>query len=218
MTATPAAGPLHGTVPSGRGRGARKPRRRGCGGGRPAGRGASGPRGCRRGACALQSSGSCARRIGCDGPTSTLLPIRPVRWATRWWWLSTGSAGMRSTLNERTAALVFGPMPGIASSQALASATGRSARKSRERPPRRSRDPAQDRLDARRLLLRPGHAGDGLLDLGDGGVDERAQSGYRARSALKARPESALRVRCESSEETSSLTGSRLWKYGIGQP
>ncbi len=45
-----------------------------------------------------------------------------------------------------------------------------------------------------------------------------SQSGKRARSALKARPDSALRVRCDRSEEISSLTGSRLWKYGIGQP
>jgi hypothetical protein len=45
-----------------------------------------------------------------------------------------------------------------------------------------------------------------------------SQSGKRARSALNARPDSALRVLCDRSDETSSLTGSRLWKYGIGQP
>jgi hypothetical protein len=39
-----------------------------------------------------------------------------------------------------------------------------------------------------------------------------AQSGYAARNALNALPESALRVRCDSSDDTSSLKGSRLWK------
>ena len=40
----------------------------------------------------------------------------------------------------------------------------------------------------------------------------------RARNCLNARPESALRVRCDSSDEISSLSGSRSWKYGIGHP
>ena len=53
---------------------------------------------------------------------------------------------------------------------------------------------------------------------GTGASITASQSGKRARNALKARPDSALRVRCDRSDETSSLTGSRLWKYGIGQP
>jgi hypothetical protein len=49
---------------------------------------------------------------------------------------------------------------------------------------------------------------------------EPATPDLSARALLpeKAMPDSALRVRCDSSDETSSLTGSRLWKYGIGQP
>ncbi len=45
-----------------------------------------------------------------------------------------------------------------------------------------------------------------------GAVTSESQSLKRALSALKARPESALRVRCDRSEEISSLTGSRSWK------
>lgn len=45
-----------------------------------------------------------------------------------------------------------------------------------------------------------------------------AQVGKRRRSSRKALAESALRVRCESSDETISSSGSRSWKNGIGQP
>ena len=57
--------------------------------------------------------------------------MRPRRWATRWWWLSTGMAGRRRQLNSRVAALVFGPTPGRLSSQVRAAGMGISARKSR---------------------------------------------------------------------------------------
>ncbi len=46
--------------------------------------------------------------------------------------------GIRNALNDRTAALVFGPTPGIASSQARASATGISRKKPRSRLPARA--------------------------------------------------------------------------------
>ena len=65
--------------------------------------------------------------------------MRPSRWATRWWWLSTGSAGMRSVEKDRTAALVLGPTPGMAASQARAASGGRSARKSNDSAPWRLR-------------------------------------------------------------------------------
>ncbi len=103
-------------------------------------------------------------------------------------------------------------MPGIASSQARASATGISRKKPRSRLPARS-------CTARKTAWIRGAFNSGQVTpeisactSSVGAAMSESQSSKRARSALKARPDSALRVRCDRSEEISSLTGSRSWK------
>ncbi len=196
----------------GTGRAACSARRRARGSGRSSARAASAPRGRRRGPAPTSPRAAARAAASWAGPTSTLGPISPSRCATRWWWLSTGSAGMRSVEKDSTAALVFGPTPGMAASQARAASGSMSARKSSVRAPWRSRT---SRSTCRmRGALASGQVTP-RISASTSAVSastRSAQSGKRARSALKARPDSALRVRCDSSEETSSLSGSRLWK------
>ena len=76
-----------------------------------------------------------------------------------------GQGGQRRRLKRRTAALVLGPTPGRDSSQARASATGISARKSSESsPPRRS-------VMARRICWSRGAFCSGQVQGAIGGLD-----------------------------------------------
>ena len=111
-----------------------------------------------------------------------------------------------------TAALVFGPTPGSSSSHERASGTVMPDSRSSDRPPTRS-------VMRRRMAWMRGAFCSGQVTpamvastSATGASRTASQSGQRRRSALKAAPDAAFRVRCDSSDDTNSLSGSRLWK------
>jgi len=168
--------------------------------------------------CADQSGGSSASSRRCAGPTGTPSGRSPSRAATRWWWLSTGSAGIRSRLKRSTAALVLGPTPVSASSHARACGTGISARNSSDNSPRRSVTSRSTCWMRGAFCSGQVHGAMASCTSAVGASRTASQVGKRRLSSRNACPELRLVVRCESMDDTSSLSGSSSWKYGIGQP
>ncbi len=105
------------------------------------------------------------------------------------------------------------------SSQSRASRTGSSARKSSDRSPPRRAVISRSTAWMRGAFCSGQVAGDTASCTSSTGASRTAsQVGKRSRSCRKARPESRFLVRWESSEDTSSLSGSSSWKKGMGHP